>query len=113
MSEEQPDNAPNLNGPIPSLQAQLATFLGLGGSFGAADTVTLLGGANNIFQYFTSAGAGANAAGITATSLSAAADMATITQMVAGAGAGRILISNLPDLGVTPAYNGSAATAGG
>ena len=106
------DNAVNLNGPIPSLPTQLGTFLGLGGSFGAADTVTLLGGANNIFQYFTIAGAGATPAGITSTSVAAATDIAGITQAVASAGAGRILVSNLPDLGATPAYNGSAATAG-
>lgn len=106
------DNAVNLNGPIPSLPTQLGTFLGLGGTFGSADTVTLLGGANNIFQYFTVAGAGANPAGITSTSIAAATDMASLTQAVAGAGAGRILISNLPDLGATPAYNGSPVTAG-
>ncbi|MDK9696000.1 MAG: autotransporter domain-containing protein [Siculibacillus sp.] len=106
------DNAVNLNGPIPSLQTQLGTYMFLGGTFAAADTVTLLGGANNIFQYFTVAGGGATPAGITATSLAAATDMAGITQAVATAGAGRILISNLPDLGVTPSYNGSPATAG-
>ncbi len=106
------DNAANLNGPIPSLPTQLGTYLALGGTFGAADTVTLLGGANNIFQYFTIAGPGATPTGISTTSLAAATDMATITQTVATAGAGRILVSNLPDLGVTPSYNGSPVTAG-
>ncbi len=106
------DDAMNLNGPIPSTNLQLGTYQALGGQFGAKDTVTVLGGANNIFQYFQSAGAGANLAGIQATSVSSANDIANLVNLIAVGGAGRILVSNLPDIGAAPAYNGNPATAG-
>ena len=104
------DNATNLNGPIPSMPTQLQTFQALGGTYKASDTVTMWGGANNIFQYFTGAGAGVTPAGIQATSVAAAGDIATMVSQVAGRGAGRILVSNLPDIGGAPDFNTNAST---
>lgn len=106
------DNALNLNGPIPSVPAQIGTFLGAGGRIGANDLVTLQGGPNNIFQYFTIAGAGANVAGITATSVASANDLSGSAAQLTAAGARRILIGNIPDIGATPSFNGSPQTAG-
>ncbi|MFM2422855.1 MAG: hypothetical protein RL291_1385, partial [Pseudomonadota bacterium] len=56
----------------PGVPVQIGGFLLSGGTFGRNDTVTMLAGANNIFQYFTAAGAGATPAGITTTATGAA-----------------------------------------
>ena len=105
------DNAPNLNGPIPSLPTQIATFMALGGQISARDTVTLWGGANNIFQYFT-ANPVPTPAGIVATSTGAATDIVAMTNQLIGVGARRLLVANYADIGTTPAFNGSPLTAG-
>jgi outer membrane lipase/esterase len=107
------DSGPNSNGPIPGMPAQLATYQALGGTYSAKDTVTMWGGANNIFQYFQAAGAGATPAGIQATSVSAASDIAAMVSQVAGKGAGRVLVSNLPDIGAAPDFNTNPAAAAG
>lgn len=96
----------------PGVPVQIGTFNALGGTFQRADTVTILAGANDIFQYFTAAGAGATPAGIAGTATTAATNVASSTGLLASLGPGRILVGNLPDLGVAPAYNGSPATAG-
>jgi outer membrane lipase/esterase len=104
------DNAPNANGPIPSMQQQLGLFGLTGGTFTRADTVTLLGGANNIFQYL--AAPGVTPGGIAATSTSSATDIVNMTNGIAAAGAGRILVSNLPSIAASPAFNTDPAAAG-
>lgn len=92
------------------LRSQLATYQGMGGLFGPNDLVTVLGGANNIFQGLPAAGASVNPAGaIAPVSLAAAADINFIVDAVAGAGAGTVLVVNLPKLSLTPQFGGTAA----
>jgi outer membrane lipase/esterase len=107
------DNAPNLNGPIPGIPTQVGTFGALGGTYNARDTVTMWGGANNIFQYFQTAGAGATPAGIQATSVAAASDITGAVNQIAAQGAGRILVANLPDIGAAPDFNTSPPASAG
>lgn len=90
----------------PGMRNQLLAYTGAGGKFGAGDLVSILGGANNIFQGIPAAGASANPQGaIAPVAQSAAADINFIVNSVASAGAGTILVTNLPRLGTTPQFN--------
>ena len=99
------------------MRAQLATYQGLGGTFGPNDLVSVLGGANNIFQGLTAFSllpptnpAVGNPTGyMTPIALSAASDINTIVGTVAQAGAGTILVTNLPKLSITPQFRTSPA----
>ncbi|MEN5145150.1 autotransporter domain-containing protein [Brevundimonas diminuta] len=92
------------------MRLQLAQYQQRGGKFGAGDLVSVLGGANNIFQGLPAAGASANPTGaIAPVSLSAAADMNFIVDAIAQAGAGTILVTNLPKLSITPQFRGTPA----
>ena len=102
----------------PGMRNQLLAYTGAGGTFGANDLVSVLGGANNLFQRLTQFAllppaqqAVTNPQGyVQPTALAAAADINFIVNSVAGAGAGTILVSNLPRLGITPQFNqGQAA----
>lgn len=94
----------------PGMRNQLLAYTGGGGTFGANDLVSILGGANNIFQAMPAAGASPNpAAAITPVAQAAATDINFIVNNVAGAGAGTILVTNLPRLGITPQFRGTAA----
>ncbi len=94
----------------PGMQVQLGMYLGAGGKFGATDLVSILGGANNIFQGLPAAGASANPTGaISTVSLSAAANINTLVNNVATAGAGTILVTNLPKLSPTPQFRNTPA----
>jgi len=91
----------------PGMRNQLLAYTSAGGTFGANDLVSVLGGANNIFQAFP--GAAGNPATAQATmqavAVGAAADINFIVNSVAGAGAGTILVTNLPRLGITPQFS--------
>ena len=90
----------------PGMRNQLLAYTGAGGTFGANDLVSILGGANNIFQAVGPASVSPNPAGfIQPVALAAAADINFIVNSVAGAGAGTILVSNLPNLALTPQFN--------
>lgn len=94
----------------PGMRTQLGMYQMSGGTFGANDLVSVLGGANNIFQGLPAAGASPNPAGaITPVALAAAADVNFIVSSVAGAGAGTILVTNLPKLSLTPQFRGTPA----
>jgi len=94
----------------PGMRNQLLAFTGGGGTFRSTDLVSILGGANNIFQGLPAAGASSNPVGaITPVVLSAAADINFIVNSVAGAGAGTILVGNIPSLGNAPQFRGTAA----
>lgn len=103
----------------PGMRTQLAMYTGAGGTFGAGDLVSILGGANNIFGGLAAFGALppgdprlANPTGFMApVALSAASDITTIVGGVAGAGAGTILVTNLPKLSLTPQFRGTSAGA--
>jgi outer membrane lipase/esterase len=90
----------------PGMRAQLAAYTNAGGTFGANDLVSVLGGANNIFQAFPGAAASPATAQSTmqTVALSAASDINLIVNSIAQAGAGTILVSNLPRLGITPQF---------
>ncbi|WP_439478467.1 autotransporter domain-containing protein [Brevundimonas sp.] len=94
----------------PGMRNQLLGYTGAGGTFRSTDLVSILGGANNIFQGLPAAGASANPTGtITPVVQAAAADINFLVNSVAGAGAGTILVGNLPSLGITPQFRGTAA----
>ncbi len=100
----------DLAGAPPGMRTQLNAYLGGGGTFGPNDLVSVLGGANNIFQGLPAAGASTNPAGaIQVVSLAAAADINLIVNNVATAGAGTILDTNRPTLRRTPPFAGSPA----
>ena len=97
-------------GPIPSLQTQLNNYLASTG--GAADPnalYTVFGGANDLFAITNG---GENPA---TTIPSAVAGQVAIVTQLTNAGAQYILVPNMPDLGVTPAFRaqGPAAQASG
>ncbi|WP_024353309.1 autotransporter domain-containing esterase [Brevundimonas naejangsanensis] len=92
------------------MRVQLAQYQQRGGTFGANDLVSVLGGANNIFQGLPTAGASTNPTGaITPVALSAAADINFIVNGIAQAGAGTVLVTNLPKLSITPQFRGTPA----
>ena len=96
--------------PGPGMRTQLQAYLGAGGVFGQRDLVSILGGANNIFQALPAAGASASpVAAIDPVARAAANDITFITNATAAAGAGTILVTNLPKLSLTPQFRGTAA----
>ncbi|NJC41812.1 outer membrane lipase/esterase [Brevundimonas alba] len=109
------DNAAN----PPGMRNQLLAYTGAGGTFGANDLVSVLGGANNLFQRLTAFAVLPPAqqavtnpqAFVQPTALAAAADINFIVNSVAGAGAGTVLVTNLPRLGITPQFNQGAGAA--
>ncbi len=96
--------------PGPGMRTQLAAYTAAGGRFGSTDLVSILGGANNIFQAIPTAGVSSNPTGaISPVSLAAAADINFLTNSVAAAGAGTVLVTNLPKLSLTPQFRTSPA----
>lgn len=94
----------------PGMQVQLAQYRARGGTFGPGDLVSVLGGANNVFQGLPAAGASANPTGaIAAVSNAAAVDVNGLVATVAGMGAGTVLVTNLPKLSTTPQFRNTAA----
>lgn len=99
------------------MRTQLATYRGAGGTFGAGDLVSVLGGANNIFQGLSAFGAlppGSPASQsptgyMAPIATSAAVDINAIVDGIAAAGAGTILVTNLPKLSLTPQFRNTAA----
>lgn len=94
----------------PGMRLQLGQYLQRGGTFGSNDLVSVLGGANNIFQGLPAAGASASpTAAIAPVAQSAAADINFIVNGIAQAGAGTVLVTNLPKLSITPQFRGTPA----
>ncbi|MDO1559075.1 SGNH/GDSL hydrolase family protein [Brevundimonas sp. 2R-24] len=93
-------------GLTPTLAQQIAMYGGSGGTLGGGDLVILWGGANDIFGGVGPASVTANPfATISASAQVAAANMGAHINSVANAGAGTILVANLPNLGATPQFN--------
>lgn len=94
----------------PGMRQQLTTYTAAGGAFGSRDLVSVLGGANNIFQSLGAfavlpPAAQGNPTGYVTPVLNAAvADMAFIVDSIAARGAGTVLVTNLPRLGLTPQF---------
>ena len=96
--------------PPPGMLAQLGAYTGRGGQFGQGDLVTVLGGANDIFQALPSAAtSSAPLAAMNAVANAASTNVNALVNSVAGAGAGTILVSNLPKLSLTPQFRNSPA----
>ena len=96
----------------PGMQVQLQAYLMNGGTFGSNDLVSILGGANNIFQAIQTIATTppADPLGfLNGAATSAAADVAGLAGAVAGAGAGTVMVTNLPDLARTPQFRGGPA----
>ena len=90
----------------PGMRNQLAAYVAGGGTFGANDLVSILGGANNIFQAIPAAGVSPSPTGaMTPVVLGAVSDINFLVNQVATAGAGTVLVTNLPRLGITPQFN--------
>jgi outer membrane lipase/esterase len=99
-------NSTGALGPIPSLATQTTNYLTANG--GRADSRALYsvwGGANDLFA-ITNAGAPA-----ASTIASAVASEVGIVTTLRNAGAQYILVSNIPDLGITPGFRASGAAA--
>jgi outer membrane lipase/esterase len=95
--------------PPPGMLAQLGAYTGRGGRFGEGDLVTVLGGANDIFQTLALAGAStAPLAYMNTVTNTASTNVNTLVNTVAGAGAGTILVANLPKLSLTPQFRSPA-----
>ena len=99
----------------PGMRNQLLAYTGAGGTFGAGDLVSVWGGANNVFQglaAFSLAPVGTNPQSfMQPIATSAASDINFIVNSVATAGAGTVLVMNLPKLSLTPQFNTSPAGA--
>ncbi|MES2835644.1 MAG: autotransporter domain-containing protein [Pseudomonadota bacterium] len=103
--------------PGPGMRTQLQLYTGASGTFGANDLVSVLGGANNIFQRLTTFSAllpgdpqlGNPQGYVGPTALAAASDINFIVNDIATRGAGTILVSNLPKLSLTPQFRTSPA----
>ena len=101
----------------PGMRRQLAAYTGAGGAFGPNDLVSVLGGANNIFQRIQEFAALPPATQavtnpqsfVQPAVVAAAADVNFIVNDIASRGAGTILVTNLPRLGITPQFAGTTA----
>ena len=93
-------------GPVPSILTQVGTYLGATGGVADPDALyTVWGGANDLFAITAGAPAGPTlSAAITA--------HVTAIGTLQGAGARYVLMPNVPDLGLTPAFivQGQSAT---
>jgi outer membrane lipase/esterase len=99
--------------PGPTTEQQIGAYIARGGRFTSSNVVTLWAGANNIFQALP--GAAGNPATAQATmagvSSAAATDVARQVRTLAGAGAGTILVANLPSFATVPEFAGGPAAA--
>jgi outer membrane lipase/esterase len=102
--------AQTVSGFLPSVQTQINVFTAAGGTFGPRDLVSIQGGANDIFNFFTST-PNPTQAQIAGFGVTTAANEASNIGLAIADGAKTILVSNLPNIGATPNFNGSPLTA--
>lgn len=101
----------------PGMRQQLTTYVGQGGVFGANDLVSVLGGANNIFQGLNAFAVLPPASQTNPTAYmnpilsGAVTDINFMVNDIAGRGAGTILVTNLPRLGITPQFSSGPGAA--
>ncbi|WP_447555980.1 autotransporter domain-containing protein [Vreelandella sp. EE22] len=97
----------SLFGAAPSVSDQLASYLAATGGVAEGDTLyAVWAGANDLFTV----GEGADAASVIA---NAAFGTAEVIGALENAGARHVLLFNIPDLGLTPRFNGDPATSAG
>ncbi|NDW06058.1 autotransporter domain-containing protein [Jiella pacifica] len=92
----------------PGIPDQIGFFQLKDGAFAANDVVTLLGGANDIFD--AARQPAATPADIAAAAALAAQNIGTAAGTLSQIGAPTVVVLNLPDLGLTPQFNGSPTT---
>jgi outer membrane lipase/esterase len=92
-----------------SVQTQINVFIAAGGTFGPNDLVSIQGGANDIFNFFNS-NANPTQAQIIGFGTTTAFNEASNIALAIKDGAKTIIVSNLPNIGATPAFNGSPLT---
>ena len=94
----------------PGLETQFGAYLADGGTFDKHTLVTVWAGANDIFDNLAAAAASPNPLGaIQLVGGTAAGTDAAVAGAMSSAGAGTILIPNLPQLSATPEFAGSPA----
>jgi outer membrane lipase/esterase len=97
---------------LPGMAQEVGGYFAAGGSVGQHDLVMLWGGANEVFAGILPAAASSNPTGyITNVALGAAANMSAYANKMAAAGAGTVVIANLPPLASTPQFNSGAGAA--
>jgi outer membrane lipase/esterase len=94
----------------PGVETQFGAYLTDGGTFDRHTLVTMWAGANDIFDNLAIAAGTSNPIGaIQVVGATAAGDVAGVASAAASAGAGTILLPNLPTLSATPEFAGSPA----
>ena len=96
---------------LPGMAQEVGGYFAAGGTVGPHDLVTLWGGANDIFNYIATNGAASTATGVTIAATTAAGNMAAYAGQFAHAGAGTVVVPNLPPLAQTPQFNSGAGAA--
>lgn len=96
--------------PVPAVSQQIGAYLLSGGTFGPNDLISVQGGANDFFKFFT-LNPSPTITQIQTQAVTTAINEASNIALLTGAGAKTILVSNLPNIGATPDFNGSALTA--
>jgi outer membrane lipase/esterase len=95
---------------LPGMSQEVNGYFAAGGTFGAHDLVTVWGGANDLFGNFVAAGANANPTGyISTVGVTAASNISGYVNQISAAGAGTIVVPNLPNLAATPMFAGTTA----
>jgi outer membrane lipase/esterase len=96
---------------VPSLRQQLQLYTSRGGTFGPRDLVSVYAGANNILNNVPAASVNPNPpAFLGGVATVAANDVLAVVGQVAGAGAGTIIVPNLPGFGDLPPFRGGPAS---
>ncbi|NEX93701.1 autotransporter domain-containing protein [Caulobacter sp. 17J65-9] len=96
--------------PVPGVPTQVGAYMAAGGQFHATDLVSVWAGANDLFQAMPTAAAQPSPTNyMFAASNTAAGAVAGSVNTIANAGAGTIMVSNLPDLGATPQFRATTA----
>ncbi len=91
---------------LPGTATEIADFAAAGGVFAAQDTVVLSAGPNDYFGILENAGTAT--IDVAAQNSRVLADIRTDVTRLIGLGARRLVLLNVPDLGLTPEYHGDA-----
>jgi phospholipase/lecithinase/hemolysin len=92
--------------------SQVDAHLARNGSFRSDQVVLVWAGANDLFTQLAIVGGGGSAAAAQVAVQTAAVELAAQVGRIASHGARYIVVLNLPDLGKTPAFAGTAGAAG-
>jgi len=97
---------------LPGIAQEVGGYLAAGGTFGPHDLVVAWGGANDILGNILPAAASSNPTGyISNVAATAAGNMTAYAGLMAHAGAGTVVVPNMPPLPLTPEFNSGAGAA--